>query len=62
MLHVLRRGLAVVASDAFEVARDTAPQAVRLSLGAARNRADLVEALQLVARTLKSRAATRHVV
>jgi DNA-binding transcriptional MocR family regulator len=62
VLHVLRRGLAVVASDAFEVARDTAPQAVRLSLGAARNRADLVEALQLVARTLKSRAATRHVV
>ena len=62
VLHVLRRGLAVVASDAFEVARDTAPQAVRLSLGAARNRADLAEALQLVARTLKSRAATRHVV
>jgi DNA-binding transcriptional MocR family regulator len=51
--HVLRHGLAVVGDDAFAV--ENAPsQAVRVSLGAARNRAELAQALQFLADTLKS--------
>jgi DNA-binding transcriptional MocR family regulator len=49
--HLQRRGLAVVTGDAFAV--DTAvPQAVRVALGAARNRPDLARALQLLADAL----------
>src|SRR5262245_50838772 len=45
--HVLRHGLAVVGDDAFSVETAGArPQAVRVSLGAARNRAELAQALQ----------------
>ena len=46
--HILRAGLAVVESDAFALDQP-APQAVRVSLGAARNRAELAQALQLLA-------------
>jgi DNA-binding transcriptional MocR family regulator len=60
--HMLRRGLTLVASDAFAAGLHAAPQAVRVSLGAARNRAELAQALQLIAMTLKSRATTTHVV
>jgi DNA-binding transcriptional MocR family regulator len=62
MSHVLSRGLGVVASDAFAVEAETAPQAIRLSLGAARSRAELAEALQLIARTLASPAAAGRAV
>jgi DNA-binding transcriptional MocR family regulator len=51
--HVLRHGLAVVGDDAFAV-ESVASQAVRVSLGAARNRAELAQALQFLADTLKS--------
>ena len=51
--HVLRRGLAVVGEDAFAVEKVALP-AVRVSLGAARNRAELGQALQCLADTLKS--------
>jgi DNA-binding transcriptional MocR family regulator len=51
--HVLRHGLAVVGDDAFVVG-DAPPPAVRISLGAARNRAELAQALKFVAGTLKS--------
>jgi DNA-binding transcriptional MocR family regulator len=51
--HVLRNGLAVVGDDAFAV-ETVAFQAVRVSLGAARNRAELAQALQFLADTLKS--------
>jgi len=51
--HILRAGLTVVASDAFAV-EQPAPQAVRVSLGAARNRAELVQALELLAATVNS--------
>jgi DNA-binding transcriptional MocR family regulator len=59
--NVLRRGLAVVGSDAFTVGQ-TAPRSVRVSLGAARNRAELAQALQIIAEVLKSRAAAEHIV
>src|SRR5262249_4303049 len=53
--HVLRRGLAVVGEDAFAVESVVSP-AVRVSLGAARNRAELGQGLQCLADTLKSSA------
>jgi DNA-binding transcriptional MocR family regulator len=51
--HMLRHGLAAVGDDAFAVG-DTAAPGVRLSLGAARNRGELAQALELIATTLKS--------
>jgi DNA-binding transcriptional MocR family regulator len=59
--HVLRRGLAVVGEDAFAVGKDSSP-AVRVSLGAARNRAELAQALQFLADTLKSSVQTVQIV
>lgn len=49
--ELARQGLAVVGSEAFAVGED-APNAVRLCLGAARNRAELGTALSLLVRTL----------
>ena len=60
--HVLREGLAVVASEAFAVDRATAPHAVRVSLGAARNRTELGTALHLLAAALKTSHAATQVV
>jgi DNA-binding transcriptional MocR family regulator len=60
--HVLREGLTVVASEAFAVDRVAAPHAVRVSLGAARNRAELSTALHLLAAALKSSTAAMQVV
>lgn len=51
--HILRAGLSVVESDAFAV-EQPAPQAVRVSLGAARNRAELAQALQLLGSAVAS--------
>ncbi len=51
--QVLRRGLAVVGDDAFAVEAHAAP-AVRISLGAARNRAELAQALQFLADALRT--------
>jgi DNA-binding transcriptional MocR family regulator len=59
--HVLRQGLAVVADDAFAVGHAPA-QAVRVSLGAARNRAELAQALQFLAAALKSSVQTVQIV
>lgn len=53
LADVLRHGLAVVGRDAFAVG-DNAAQGVRVSLGAARNRAELAQALQLLANTLRA--------
>ena len=51
--HILRQGLAVVGDDAFAIGN--APyHAVRVSLGAARNRAELAQAIQLLSASLKS--------
>lgn len=49
--RLFRRGLSVVASDAFAVSAP--PQAIRLGLGAARTREDLASALYLLAATLR---------
>jgi DNA-binding transcriptional MocR family regulator len=59
--HLLRSGLAVVGSDAFAVSADP-PQGVRISLGAARNRAELAEGLRLLASALRVPAARRQIV
>jgi DNA-binding transcriptional MocR family regulator len=61
LAHVLRRGLAVVGDDAFAVGKPPA-RAVRVSLGAARNRAELAQALQFIADTLKSPLRTVQIV
>jgi DNA-binding transcriptional MocR family regulator len=60
--HVLREGLAVVASEAFAVDQAAAPHAVRVSLGAARNRTELGTALHLLAAALKTPASAVQVV
>jgi DNA-binding transcriptional MocR family regulator len=59
--YVLRSGLAVVGSDAFAVDAN-APPALRVSLGAARNRAELAEGLRLLASALRVPAARRQIV
>ena len=59
--HVLRRGVVVVGDDAFAVSSVSSP-AVRVSLGAARNRAELGQALQFLADTLKSSARAVQIV
>ncbi|WP_031221501.1 PLP-dependent aminotransferase family protein [Asticcacaulis benevestitus] len=48
--HLRTRNISVVASDAFAVG--TAPEAVRLGLGAATTRAELTQSLQIVADAL----------
>jgi len=59
--YLLRNGLAVVGSDAFAVDANP-PQALRISLGAARNRAELAEGLRLLASALRVPAAQRQIV
>ncbi len=56
-----RLGLAVVTSDAFGVDK-SAPPAVRVALGAARDRAELMRALEVLATTLKAPAAGTQIV
>jgi len=59
--YAARFGLALVGAGAFTVGKRI-PNAARLCLGAARNRADLAQALQFVAESLKTPAHRRHVV
>ena len=59
--HLLRSGLAVVASDAFAVDGNP-PHAARLSLGAARDRAELTQALQILVGALQKPADIRQIV
>ncbi|WP_024520368.1 PLP-dependent aminotransferase family protein [Bradyrhizobium sp. Tv2a-2] len=59
--YLLRSGLAVVGSDAFAVAAKQ-PLALRVSLGAARNRAELAEGLRLLASALRVPAVRRQIV
>ncbi|WP_422010869.1 PLP-dependent aminotransferase family protein [Reyranella sp.] len=59
--HVQRQGLAVVTSDSFSV--DGEPEhAIRIALGAARSRADLVAALDVLVIALKSPAYASRIV
>ncbi|MFZ5674796.1 MAG: PLP-dependent aminotransferase family protein [Pseudomonadota bacterium] len=59
--HILRAGLAVVESGAFALDQP-APQAVRVSLGAARNRAELAQALHLLAAAVDTPASIDQIV
>jgi DNA-binding transcriptional MocR family regulator len=58
--QLFRRGLSVVASDAFAVG--VPPQAIRLGLGAARTREDLASALYLLSATLRQSGGTSTIV
>jgi DNA-binding transcriptional MocR family regulator len=58
--QLFRRGLSVVASDAFAVGAP--PQAIRLGLGAARTREDLASALYLLSAMLGQSGGTSAVV
>ena len=51
--HLMRNGLAVVGEDAFAVG-GSAPRGLRISLGAARNRAELSQALQVLSQAVKT--------
>src|SRR4051812_32337370 len=59
--HLLRSGLAVVAGDAFAV-DGSPPQGARMSLGAARNRAELAEALRILIGALHGAVHSRQIV
>jgi DNA-binding transcriptional MocR family regulator len=59
--HVERRGLAVVASDAFSVTPE-APHAIRVSLGAVPSRAELVRGLDILAAALGNAPAAMQVI
>jgi DNA-binding transcriptional MocR family regulator len=61
LAHLRRNGLAVVGEDAFAV-NDAAPRGLRVSLGAARNRAELGHALQVLSNALKAPAETMQIV
>ena len=58
--HVQRQGLAIVTAESFAVG-DTQPHAIRVSLGAASSRSELVQGLQILAAALRSPAVTRVV-
>jgi DNA-binding transcriptional MocR family regulator len=59
--HLLRNGLAIVAGDAFTV-DGSSSHAARVSLGAARNRSELTEALRILVGALHKPADTRQIV
>jgi DNA-binding transcriptional MocR family regulator len=59
--HLMRNGVAVVGEDAF-VAGVGVSRGLRVSLGAARNRAELSRALQVLANAVKTPAGVRQVV
>nr|WP_247382569.1 MULTISPECIES: PLP-dependent aminotransferase family protein [unclassified Bradyrhizobium] len=59
--HLLRNGLAVVAADDFAV-NGTPPHAARVSLGAARNRAELAQALRILVGALHKPTDARQIV
>ncbi len=55
------RGLAIVTGEAFSVG-DTSPNAIRIALGAARSRAQLAKALEILSDALAVRSPEEHVV
>jgi DNA-binding transcriptional MocR family regulator len=59
--HVQRQGLAIVTAETFSV-EETQQHAIRVSLGAASSRAELVCALEVLATALKSSATRMRVV
>ncbi len=59
--HLMRNGLAVVDEDAFAVG-EGAPRGLRVSLGAARNRAELSQALQVLSNAMKTPVGATQIV
>jgi DNA-binding transcriptional MocR family regulator len=59
--HAQRQGLAIVTAETFSVA-EPPPQAIRVSLGAASSRSELVRGLQILSDALRSSAALARVV
>jgi len=59
--YTVRQGLGVVGDEVFAVG-ENAPAGVRVSLGAARNRAELAQALDFLAATLKASRQTQAIV
>lgn len=59
--HLLRNGLAIVSGEAFTV-DGTSPRAARVSLGAARDRPELTQALRILAGALHKPTETRQIV
>jgi DNA-binding transcriptional MocR family regulator len=59
--HVQRQGLAIVTAETFAV-EDNQAQAIRVSLGAASSRADLVRALEILASALRSSLVATRIV
>jgi DNA-binding transcriptional MocR family regulator len=59
--HLMRNGLAVVGEEAFAVG-DGAPRGLRVSLGAARNRAELSQAMQVLSNAMKAPVAAMQIV
>jgi DNA-binding transcriptional MocR family regulator len=61
LAHLRRNGLAVVGEEAFAV-NDAAPRGLRVSLGAARNRAELSQALHVLSQAVNAPAETMQIV
>ncbi|WP_431016726.1 PLP-dependent aminotransferase family protein [Bradyrhizobium pachyrhizi] len=59
--HLMRNGLAVVGEDAF-AAGEAAPRGLRVSLGAARNRAELSQALQVLSNAVRTPVGATQIV
>jgi DNA-binding transcriptional MocR family regulator len=59
--HLYRQGLAIVTADAFSV-EESQHHAIRVSLGAASSRAELVRALEILATALNLSAAASRIV
>ena len=59
--HAQRQGLAIVTAEIFSV-EETQPHAIRVSLGAASSRSELVRGLEILNTALKSSAAATRVV
>jgi DNA-binding transcriptional MocR family regulator len=59
--HVQRQGLAIVTAETFSV-DETQPHAIRVSLGAASSRSELVRGLEILNTALRSSAAATRVV
>lgn len=59
--HLARKGLAVVGEDAFATG-DGAQRGLRISLGAARNRAELTQALQVLAGAIADPVVTTQII
>jgi DNA-binding transcriptional MocR family regulator len=59
--HLMRNGLAVVGEDAF-AAGTSVPRGLRVSLGAARNRAELAQALQVLSNAVRTPVGATQIV